>query len=73
MTTGMTAHVDTFARDHLPPPEQQPHFLFNLPELQFPAQLNCATELLDRRVAQGQGERPCLRTPGGLMWTYAEL
>jgi 2-aminobenzoate-CoA ligase len=69
----MTAHVDTFARDHLPPAAQQPEFLFELPELQFPAQLNCATELLDRRVANGGGERVCLRAAGGLSWTYAEL
>jgi 2-aminobenzoate-CoA ligase len=69
----MSAHVDTFARDHLPPPEQQPEFLFELPALQFPAQLNCATELLDRHVAEGRGERLCLRAPGGLRWTYADL
>ena len=69
----MTAHLDTFARDHLPPPEAQPEFLFELPELQFPARLNCATELLDRRVAEGQGDRPCIRAPGGLRWTYADL
>ena len=42
-----TAHLDSFARDHLPPPEAQPEFLFTLPELQFPARLNCASELLD--------------------------
>ena len=34
-----SAHVDTFARDHMPPKDQQPEFLFELPELQFPAQL----------------------------------
>ena len=68
-----SAHLDTFARDHLPPPEAQPEFLFELPELQFPAQLNCATELLDRHVAEGRGGRVCLRAPGGLVWTYAEL
>ena len=68
-----SAHIDTFARDHLPPLDQQPEFIFELPELQFPAQLNCATELLDRRIAQGQGERVCLRAPGGLTWTYADL
>ena len=45
-----SAHIDTFANDHLPPSAQQPVFLFNLPELQFPAQLNCATELLDRHI-----------------------
>jgi 2-aminobenzoate-CoA ligase len=68
-----SAHVDTFARDHLPPSDQQPEFIFELPGLRFPAQLNCATELLDRAVAEGRGERSCLRAPGGLRWTYADL
>ncbi len=68
-----TAHVDTFARDRLPPPEAQPEFLFDLPELQFPPRLNCATELLDRHVAEGRGERMCVRAPDGTAWTYAEL
>ncbi|GIX25438.1 MAG: acetyl-CoA synthetase [Caldimonas sp.] len=72
MTT-RTSHVDTFARDRLPPPQWQPEFLFELPELQFPDRLNCATELLDRWVAQGQGERLCLQAPGGVRWTYADL
>ena len=69
----VSAHIDTFARDHLPSPDQQPEFIFELPELQFPAQLNCATELLDRQVAAGRGGRVCLRAPGGLSWTYADL
>ena len=29
----MTAHLDTFARDNLPPRSQWPEFLFELPEL----------------------------------------
>jgi 2-aminobenzoate-CoA ligase len=68
-----TAHVDTFARDHLPAPEAQPEFIFDLPELQFPERLNCATELLDRHVKEGRGERRCVSAPGGPSWTYAEL
>ena len=68
-----TAHVDTFARDRLPPPSQQPEFIFELPELRFPDRLNCATELLDRHVAAGRGDRICVRAPGGPSWTYAEL
>jgi len=68
-----SAHTDTFARDRLPPREQQPQYLFGLPALQFPAQLNCATELLDKVVQQGRGERLCIQAPGGLRWTYAEL
>ncbi|KQW37471.1 AMP-binding protein [Rhizobacter sp. Root404] len=68
-----SAHVDTFARNHLPPADQQPEFIFELPELQFPDTLNCAAELLDRHVAEGRGERLCLRAPGDLAWTYADL
>jgi 2-aminobenzoate-CoA ligase len=64
--------TDTFARDHLPPPEQWPEFLFELPELQFPARLNCAVELLDRALERGWGERPCV-LGDGVHWTYAEL
>ena len=67
-----TAHVDTFARDRLPPPQDLPELLFELPELQFGERLNCATELLDRRVAQGDGERLCMQG-AGVRWTYADL
>ncbi|MCK6424163.1 MAG: AMP-binding protein [Burkholderiaceae bacterium] len=69
----MTAAVDTFARDRLPPPGQLPEFLFETPELQFPPRLNCVVELLDRRIAAGEGGRPCLLAPGGLRWSYADL
>ncbi len=51
----MTAHVDTFARDHLPPRDQWPDLVFTLPELQYPDTLNCATELLDGALARGLG------------------
>jgi 2-aminobenzoate-CoA ligase len=72
MTPGRSAHVDTFARDRLPPPALQPDYLFTLPELQFPPQLNAGVELLDGAIARGWGERPCIVAPG-LRWTYAEL
>ncbi len=67
-----SAHIDTFARDHLPPVAQQPEFIFELPALKFPEQLNAATELLDRAASRGWGERPCVRG-GGTVWTYAQL
>jgi len=67
-----SAHIDTFALSHLPPAELQPDFLFDLPELQFPPQLNCATALLDRHIAQGRGERLCIQA-AGVRWTYADL
>jgi 2-aminobenzoate-CoA ligase len=67
-----SAHIDTFARDNLPPIELQPEFLFALPALQFPAQLNCASQLLDRHIDEGRGARISVRA-GDVSWTYAEL
>jgi 2-aminobenzoate-CoA ligase len=67
-----SAHIDTFARDSLPPREQWPQFLFDLPELHYPERLNCVTELLDRWVTGGDRKRPCLIAPGEI-WSYAQL
>ncbi|HEV2737178.1 MAG TPA: benzoate-CoA ligase family protein [Candidatus Elarobacter sp.] len=67
-----TAHLDTFARDHLPPRDQWPEFLYELPELQYPAALNCAAELLDATVARGLGDRPAIVTLQRRV-TYTEL
>ena len=67
-----SAHLDTFARDRLPPPHALPDFLLDGPGLQVPDHLNCATELLDRHVAQGRGDRLCL-LGAGVRWTYADL
>lgn len=69
----MSAHVDTFARDHLPPREQWPEMVFDLPELAMPDRINVATELLDRAVEHGWGDRTAILAPGGLRWTYREL
>jgi 2-aminobenzoate-CoA ligase len=68
-----SAHRDTFARDHLPPPEAQPEFLFDLPELRYPERMNCATELLDLAVNErGWGERIALSDLKRTL-TYREL
>jgi 2-aminobenzoate-CoA ligase len=66
-----SAHIDTFARDHLPPRSDWPELVFTLPELQFPERLNCATELLDQMAAQ-HPQRICVRATG-LSWTYGDL
>jgi len=68
----MTTHLDTFARDNLPPRAQWPDFLFELPELKYPERMNCVVELLDRWVAAGRGNQPCLISPAE-RWTYAQL
>lgn len=67
-----TAFVDRFVVDRLPPPEWQPEFLFELPELHYPERLNCADPLLDCWVAEGQGDRVALRAPRQT-WTYRQL
>jgi 2-aminobenzoate-CoA ligase len=67
-----SAHVDTFARDNLPPRAQWPDFLFTLPELNYPERMNCVVELLDRWIAAGHGERPCLISPAETL-SYGQL
>ncbi|HEV2855756.1 MAG TPA: AMP-binding protein [Thermoanaerobaculia bacterium] len=69
-----SAHVDTFCRDNLPPPELMPDLDYSrLPELAaYPARLNCAAELLDKAVEAGWGGRTAIHFPGG-RWTYAQL
>jgi 2-aminobenzoate-CoA ligase len=66
------SHIDDFCARNLPPREWWPEFRFDRPELQFPERMNCAHELLDRWVAQGHGDRPCL-IGSEVRWTYAEL
>jgi len=67
-----TAHVDTFARDNLPVPELWPEMIFEIPEVRYPARLNCVVELLDRMVTAGFDQRPVIRSPGGVL-SYGEL
>jgi 2-aminobenzoate-CoA ligase len=55
-----TAHVDTFARDHLPPENQWPVLLLDNPDVAYPARVNCAAELLDRAIEAGHGDRPAV-------------
>ena len=55
-----SAHIDTFARDHLPSPDLLPDFLFSLPELRYPDRLNCVTAFVDAWLAAGHGDCDCL-------------
>ncbi|MGH8177393.1 MAG: AMP-binding protein [Steroidobacter sp.] len=67
-----TAHQDTFTRDNLPPRDQWPELIFDLPELRYPDRLNCASVLLDDAVVEGCGDRVALRSANET-WTYREL
>ncbi len=55
-----TAHIDTFTRDNLPPPDLWPDFIFTRPELCYPPRVNCVSRFLDRWVAEGRGDAPCM-------------
>jgi len=69
-----SAHADRFVAEHLPPPEQWPELLYDLPELrrlQATPQLNLVQVLFDQAVQQGGSERPFLRSPS-LTLTYAQ-
>ena len=68
-----SAHADSFARDHLPPPERLPLLdLSGTPETAaYPGRMNCATELIDRQ-AERFGTRPAYHF-GDQTWSYAEL
>jgi 2-aminobenzoate-CoA ligase len=68
-----SAHVDTFARDHLPSPEEWPELVFELPELRYPSQLNCGAELLDASIVRFGGTRPAFLAEDGQSWSYGEL
>ena len=67
-----SAHIDTFARDNLPPHDQWPDLIFTIPEVQYPDRLNCIVELLDTKVLQGYGDHPAIFSANGVL-TYAQL
>jgi len=69
---GPSAHVDTFARDNLPPFEQWPDLLLDRPEFQYPERLNVGVELTDRMVEKGFGDHTAL-IGNGRRRTYKEL
>ncbi|TIU39103.1 MAG: 2-aminobenzoate-CoA ligase, partial [Mesorhizobium sp.] len=67
---GPSAHIDTFTRDHLPPPEQWPEIL--LDGFDYPERLNAGVELTDRLVEKGLGDHTAL-IGNGRRRTYKEL
>lgn len=73
MELSLSAHQDTFTRDHLPPRELWPTLEFTLPELQYPERLNAATVLIDDAVAKFGADSPALLAPGGTVQSYGDL
>ncbi len=69
---GVSAHVDSFTADRLPPVHQWPEFLWDLPEVQYPESLNASVELLDRTIERQGPDRLALVADDGT-WTYGQL
>ena len=68
-----TAHRDCFVLDRLPRREAWPELRFDIPQLRYPEQLNCAGEILDKAVDEhGWGNRVAVRGPTGTL-SYGEL
>ena len=67
---GWSGHVDTFARDNLPPADQWPEI--RLEGFDYPERLNAAVEFTDRQVERGFGDRTAL-IGNGRRRTYKEL
>jgi 2-aminobenzoate-CoA ligase len=67
-----TSHIDDFVRRHLPAEADQPEFIFDLPELAFPENLNAAQVLVERHCAAGNGKRIAIIS-NDVRWTYEDL
>ncbi|MBX3562428.1 MAG: AMP-binding protein [Sphingomonas sp.] len=60
--------IDTFIKDRLPPADQQPEFLFDLPDLHYPERMNAAVELID---TQDPDALAVVNDAGS--WTYGQM
>jgi 2-aminobenzoate-CoA ligase len=67
---GPSGHLDTFARDNLPPPDQWPEI--RLDGFDYPEWMNAGVELTDRMVERGFGDNTAL-IGNGRRRTYKEL
>ena len=66
-----SAHVDTFARDHLPPRERGPSSV-RPSGTALPGAAELRRRAARPAVAEGRGASVCIQAPG-LRWSYAEL
>ncbi|HYB02526.1 MAG TPA: AMP-binding protein [Ktedonobacteraceae bacterium] len=67
-----SAHIDTFAKENLPPRDQWPDLIFTLPELHYPERMNCIVELLEQNIQKGYGDRPAIFSADGVL-TYSQM
>ncbi len=67
-----SAQLDRFVHDGLPAEDQLPTLRFDLPELQFPDQVNLVERLFDQAEASGHSQRPFLRS-SRITFGYSEV
>ena len=74
MPAEASGHVDTFARDNLPPKSLWPEMDYGvLPELAaYPSRINAGTVLIDEMAQGAQAERPAIYY-GEALWSYRTL
>ena len=71
---GDSAHIDRFVLDRLPPKDQQPDFIFDRPELDYPDRLNAGVELLRRALAAaGPDGRALIDLDHEFTWSRVNL
>lgn len=68
----MKHYEDNFAHSHLPPKELQAECFTGNPDFEFSGALNCVEKLLDRHIAEDNGNRIAIRT-FDVTWTFQEL
>ena len=74
MPAEASGHVDTFARDNLPPESLWPEMDYGvLPELAaYPSRINSGAVLIDEMAQGAQAERPAIYY-GEALWSYRTL
>ena len=74
MPAEASGHVDTFARDNLPPESLWPEMDYGvLPELAaYPSRINSGAVLIDEMAQGAQAERPAIYY-GQALWSYRTL
>ena len=74
MPAEASGHVDTFARDNLPPKSLWPEMDYGvLPELAaYPSRINSGAVLIDEMAQGAQAERPAIYY-GEALWSYRTL
>lgn len=70
--TEKSSYIDSFAVDGLPPTDQWPVILRDLPQLAYPERLNASVELLEKSIELVGRDKIAIIADDG-RWTYGEL